>query len=1242
MRENLLEKLLNVNRQLAEKHSLDSLFDHAMAAALELFGAEYGHLVLLNDDGTLNFCVQHTRNSQKLAKTDEWISQIILQVVQNGEGIVLVEAMQDVGSVTSLPTRSVMCAPLISREKILGVLVLENRSEADTFTEDDLRPLKLFAGQAAIAIENATLNAELEARVAAHTTELETVVERLEREISERVQAEEALEKEKTTLDNIIDLNPYSISMYDAGGHFVRSNQAHLDLFSAPPPPPDYSIFDDPVLKMHGHSERLAKLEKGEIIKISELWYSPHHVRPELPDRPVLVGGLLFPILDKDGSVEHIVIMHEDVTARKRAEDSIRVQRDLGLALGAVVGLEETLRLCVGAVIDGVKLDYGAIYLVDQTSGDIDLGLAKGVPPDVIESFSRIKADSTRAHLIRTGKPVYTRLQELDVPVSGHLRREGFRAVAVIPVHHEGQVIACLNAASRTLDEIPAFARNTLETIAAQIGSVIARAQVEDTLRVSEERYRSLIETMPQGFGMRDENGTSTYANDQFCQMLGYSKDEIIGQSLTDFVDPVSYEEFTQQLGRQKTGEPSSYDLVWIAKDRHRVPTLISPRPILDHDGNFEGSFAVITDITERKRVEEALQESEEKFRSLAENSQDYIMRYDRQCRHLYENPAALRVSGFTEKDIIGKTHREAGFEEDLCVLWEEWIAGVFETGEPSQYTFEWDGSKGKVYLDWRLFPEFDKDGNVHTVLGISRDITELKQAEEDSHRATDRAKRSAEAADEARIAAEAANRAKSVFLANMSHELRTPLNAILGFSELMTRDPDLTREQRDKLATIGRSGEHLLALINNVLELSKIESGRVELQPENLDLHRMMLGLGEMFGLRTEVKNLTLVFDLAPDVPQYIRIDQAKLRQVLINLLSNAVKFTNEGGITLRIGQVAKCQPLVGPSGRVSEQTCILHFEVEDTGVGIAPDELAQVFEAFVQTSSGQQSTEGTGLGLPISREFVRMMGSDLVVRSQVGVGTVFQFDVPVNVADAAETESALPSRRVVGLEPGQRAAGSGLTDGGPYRLLVVEDIDASRKLLAEILRPWFEVREAVNGQEAIEIWEEWKPHLVWMDIRMPVMDGLEATQRIKTQAQAEDQLMPIIVALTASPFEEERKGILSKGCDDFMRKPVREVDIFDALTRHLGVRFVYEEIEKEKPSELGISDIGSQISNLPSDLLTDLEHVIVLGDMDQIRNILAQTRAHDVAVADALEHLASDFEFAQMLTLIRKAVGG
>ena len=487
-----------------------------------------------------------------------------------------------------------------------------------------------------------------------------------------------------------------------------------------------------------------------------------------------------------------------------------------------------------------------------------------------------------------------------------------------------------------------------------------------------------------------------------------------------------------------------------------------------------------------------------------------------------------------------------------------------------------------------------------------------------------------------AKEAAEAANRAKSTFLANMSHELRTPLNAILGFSQLMERDTTLPSRHRDSLAIINRSGEHLLNLINDVLEMSKIEAGRLVLNPEPVNLHRLLQTLQEMFQVRTQAKRLSLRFELAPDLPQCVLTDEGKLRQVLINLLSNAVKFTETGGITLR----ARAQQ--GNQGKFPMPYTLL-FEVEDTGKGIASEEMGNLFQPFVQTTSGIEAREGTGLGLTISRQFIRLMGGDIYLSSTVGKGSTFRFDIQVTLADAKAVAPTLTHGRVLQLAPDQPA----------YRILVVDDRPEGRDLIAQLLDTvGFETRTATNGQEAIQQWQQWHPHLIWMDMRMPVMDGYEATRQIREQeaqgrGNSAHSVNPplhqptVIIALTASAFEEQRASILAAGCDDFVRKPFREQVIFEKMAEYLGVQYAYEQntdsqgIQEQTSRGDGKNLTSDDLAVMPADWVTQLHQASLEVDADRIVQLIEQIPATHLALAEGLTDLVRRFGFDEILEL-------
>lgn len=463
--------------------------------------------------------------------------------------------------------------------------------------------------------------------------------------------------------------------------------------------------------------------------------------------------------------------------------------------------------------------------------------------------------------------------------------------------------------------------------------------------------------------------------------------------------------------------------------------------------------------------------------------------------------------------------------------------------------------------------------------------------------------------AKKAQERAEAANLAKSVFLSTMSHELRTPLNAILGFSSLMRSDPAISKSQRDNLDIINRSGEHLLGLINDVLDMAKIEAGRVVLEIEPFDLGALILDITDMLGKRAEEKGLQLLFDQSSDFPRFIKGDKGKLRQVLVNLVSNAVKYTNHGSVTLRL------------EAQTEGKVLRLIIEVEDSGVGINQTDQARIFDPFVQV--GKSATQkGTGLGLSIVREYVSLMGGSITVESTPGTGSLFRVVLPVQRCEEAEvmrTESL--QERVTGLAPGQP----------DYRILIVEDQRENQLLLQRLLKDaGFTVELAQNGAEAVDLFQSFRPHFIWMDRRMPVMDGLEATQRIRSLSGGSEVK---IAAVTASAFANQREEMLAAGMNDFVRKPYRPDEIFDCMTRQLGVRFIYEKIA---PINDDLKLSSSSLAKLPQALLRELEDDLILGNTEQLAKLILRIDQQDTELAKVLSHHVAAFNYLPILNVL------
>ncbi|WP_459557384.1 PAS domain S-box protein [Lacunimicrobium album] len=752
------------------------------------------------------------------------------------------------------------------------------------------------------------------------------------------------------------------------------------------------------------------------------------------------------------------------------------------------------------------------------------------------------------------------------------------------------------------------------ELLVLAMEDVTARKQAEEALLKAGALQSAIFNSANFSSIATDEKGVIQIFNVGAERMLGYTAADVMNKiTPADISDPqevitrakaLSAElattitpGFEALVFKAARGIEDIYELTYIRKDGSRFPAVVSVTALRDDQNTIIGYLLIGTDNTARKQVEaermlldQRVRDQQFYTRSLIESNIDALITTDPRGIITDVNKQMEALTGCTRDELIGAPFKDYFTDPERA---EAGIKRVLSEHKLTDYELTARARDGKeTVVSYNASTFHDRDRKLQGVFAAARDVTERKRYEQSLQQA---------------------NRAKSVFLANMSHEIRTPMNAILGFSQLMLRDQVLTPRQCQYLETINRSGEHLLALINDILEMSKIEAGRTTLNLSTFDLPVLLRDLEMMFRIRTDEKELLFSVEMIGDVPQYIVTDINKLRQVFINVLGNAVKFTEKGSVRIRVRV-----------DRQKESEPFLQVEIEDTGPGISTDDQDKLFRHFEQTKSGQQAGTGTGLGLAISREFVRLMGGDISLSSQVGIGSVFVIRLPLKEGEANAVQAKSTPRQVLRLQPGQATC----------RVLIADDVEDNRQLLVQMLAPvGFEIRLATNGAEAVQIFEQWRPNLILMDFRMPVMDGHEAIRRIRAIDTGQDLK---IIAVTASAMDENRQDLMAVGADDFIGKPFRESELFEKIHLHLGIEFVYA----EPPSPLALEETTEltqqSLANWPQDLIAPMREAVITADLDQLLARIQEVEVRDPRIARGLRRLAESFQYQKLLDLL------
>ena len=1075
-------------------------------------------------------------------------------------------------------------------------------------------------------------------------------------DISTRKKAEDELSEERNLLRALIDNIPDYIYVKDRQRNFLLMNRAYADFLQIEEPADIigstvYNFFPKAQARDYDAEDR-AVLQSGKpLIEKEEVLSTQQGKR-----KAFLLTKV--PLIGKQGQVIGLVGIDRNITKRRKMEDALRhSEREKSLILNSM----SELLLYYDKDLNILWTNRAASQVLGQSAE----GLI-GQPSQNLWWHQKANTSET---------PGSKALETLSPQEGEFISPEGeFWYIRAYPVFDEHQEFLGLVEFARNIT-IQKQAQARVEHLNAVLSAIRSISQ----LIIREKNPKRLIQTACDSLvRARGYGGSWIFLLNKAEQIALAAESTSQGQSSQQFFERLRKRKklpcITRVLQQPKQsafeycdgaceqcclGENCAQSNKVAIKIRHKekvygVLFVAIPENINADREEFtlleeitsDMAFALYNIEIERRRAraEKTVQANEQWLAATLNNLSEAVVTTNDRGLVTFFNPIAENLTGWKRDEVLGK---DVSFQviHDETEQGSSGFAEAYDGAKPhitivlGEYTILLAKDRTHIPIEYSGNPIIDDDGQFIGFVMVFRDITERKQmelaleaeraslAEKVKERTVELSSMNERLQDEiierkqthielqqAKEMAESASRAKSEFLANMSHELRTPLNAILGYAQIIKNATNLNERQVDGLDIIKDSGTHLLNLINEILDLSKIEAGRMELNPTKVSLYEFLKYVAEMIKIRAKQHGIRFAFEMDPNLPNGVLVDEKRLRQILINLLGNAVKFTEKGSVSFRI-QLREEQGPTEPPFRT------IRFEVEDTGVGIAQEQLDEIFQPFQQVGEKRHSVEGTGLGLTISTKLIRLMNSTLVVNSILGKGSVFYFDLRLEELPDFIPEKKPQWRTIVGYS-GERKT-----------ILVVDDRKENRLLLHDMLSPLgFEILGAENGEACIEQTLAHHPDITLLDLQMPVMNGIDTVQYLREHHEFRET---IIIAVSASVYEDDRQRSLQVGCNDFLTKPLHLNDLLDRLQKHLHLDWVYADPEKVPSPRHSTNHEDDPECRLSPE---DREALLKFASSGRVKPLLRHLDTMDPQYKTLVEELRQRAKSFQLQTIVER----